>query len=231
MNKSARNNVAIQVELTPVVLVIDDDADTCTILHDLLNAYGYQCYTVGDGVAALALARTRRVDVIVLDLVLPDSSGLTLLPHLKTLQPEAEVLMLTVLDEAKPAIEALRAGAFEYLTKPLHIQHILSTVNQAWAACRARAQVCLENLHVDLRAEVAMVAGEPVELTPREWAVLAFLARRCGEIVEYAELWHAVWSTCTPPDKNLIQRTMSNLCAKVGKACIQNVWGREYKLG
>jgi DNA-binding response OmpR family regulator len=185
----------------------------------------------GDGEAALTLARTHPLDVVVLDILLPGCSGLEVLVQLKALQPEAEVVMFTVLDEAEPAKEALRDGAFDYLVKSPSIRQILAVINKAWAARQARTQVCLADLHVDLRAGVAMVAGEPVELTSREWAVLSFLAQRCGEIVEYADLWRAVWSTCTPPARNLIQRTVSNLRAKVGEACIQNVRGQGYRLG
>lgn len=226
-----RIGIDTQNSSVPVVLIVDDDVDTCDILYDLLGAHGYQCHVAHDGETALSLAGTHPLDVVVLDIILPDCSGLEVLAELKTLRPEMEVVMLTVMDEADSAKEAMRDGAFDYLVKVSSIQQILAVVNEAWASRQANAQVCLEDLNIDLRAEVVTVAGKPTELTPTEWAVLTCLIRQRGEIVQYTDLWQAVWSENTPPDINLIQRTVSNLRQKVGESCIENVWGRGYRLG
>jgi putative two-component system response regulator len=119
------------------VLVVDDDPQVRGALERCLVRAGYEASAVGSGEAALAAVRRRKIACIVLDIHMPDSSGIDLVPRLLELEPNAAIVMLTGVDEAAAATRCLQAGAMEYLTKPVELDRLLRTVRAAQAS-RAR---------------------------------------------------------------------------------------------
>ena len=156
-------------------------------------------------------------------------SGREVAAWLREHYPAVKIIFVTALDAVKVAVEEMHRGAFYYLTKPVRPRRLLEVVERAWAACQASAQVRVEDLIVDLREGQATLKGEPVPLTTLESKLLGCLARR--REMSYDELWQEVWGYANPVDKGLIQRTVSNLRAKVGQDKIECLRGRGYRLG
>jgi len=218
------------VEISPAqILIVDDEPDNVRIYCDALRYAGYAVLAACDGGAALALAYDSSPDVILLDVVLPGASGLEWLPRFKAQYPETPVIMLTVLDEAAPADQAARDGAFAYLVKPVPLDKFLGGVSQACTARQTRAQRCFGNLRLDLRAQQAFLDENPLNLTLTERRLLTCLAH-CPEGATYADLWQAAWDHATSPDLSLIQRTLSNLRRKIGAEHLRTLHKRGYRL-
>jgi DNA-binding NtrC family response regulator len=120
-----------RAEPTPEVLVVDDDPRVCASLADILAAQGLAVATAGDGPTALEQVRRRSPLVVILDLRLPGVGGMETLPQLKALAPQVRVIILTGYGDALSAVEAMRLGADDYLTKPAPVEAILTTVRRA----------------------------------------------------------------------------------------------------
>ncbi|HNT76357.1 MAG TPA: response regulator transcription factor [Anaerolineae bacterium] len=216
-------------DATPPILIVDDEPDMIRIYADTLRHAGYSVLTAFESETALALARTHAPAIILLDILLPNTSGLDLLPQFLAINPDVQVIMLTILDEAEWAVQALRAGAYTYLTKSVSIQQVVKTIAEAWQAWQLRTYRRYGDLAVDLLAKRTIVDGQPIVLTPYEWAALECLAQQPAG-VSYEDLWAGVWDHTEPPDKNLIQRTLSNLRQKIGETHIETVRGWGYRL-
>ena len=216
---------------TPLILIVEDDRDARTIYSDFLTHSGYRTLVAANGEEALALAKAHPPDLALVDIMMPGMSGWEVATWLKEHCPEVKTIFVTALDSVDLAVEAIRRGGFYYLVKPVRPSRVLGVVEEAWTACRANAQVRVEDLVIDLREGRATLEGEPVSLTSRESELLTCLARRRGRETSYDELWREVWNCPDPPDKGLVQRTVSNLRRKVGQGKIKCVWGYGYRLG
>ncbi|MEJ5309415.1 MAG: response regulator transcription factor [Anaerolineae bacterium] len=211
------------------ILIVDDEPDMIRIYADTLRHAGYTVLTACESKTALLLAQEYSPAVILLDIMLPQTSGLDLLPQFLALNPDVQVIMLTVLDEAELAVTSLQAGAYTYLTKSVSIHQVVQTVTAAWQAWQLRTYHCYADLAVDLLARRAIVAGQPIALTPNEWNVLECLARQPAGL-SYEDLWASVWRCELQPDKSLIRRTLSNLRQKIGQTHIETIHGWGYRL-
>jgi len=157
-------------DYAPRVLVADDDPDARHILSTYLTHHGYQVLAADNGDQAWEMAMSNGPDLALLDVVMPGLSGVELLERLKTLDPAPEVILLTAYATVAQAVEAIKLGAFDYLTKPLRPKQVWEVVEKAWAVRQARLK------------DRAMLR----ELTSRERQVLALLAegKTDGEIAE-----------------------------------------------
>ncbi len=144
----------------PRVLVADDDQDMCDILSGCLTYDGFEVLIAGDGETAWTLAQSGEVAIALLDVVMSGLSGLELLDRLKTLDPAPEIVLITAYATVAQAVEAMKRGATDYLTKPICINQMRQVVGKAWAARQARLE------------EAKVLCA----LTPRERQVLGLLA-------------------------------------------------------
>ncbi|MBN2002438.1 MAG: response regulator transcription factor [Anaerolineae bacterium] len=207
---------------TVQILIIDDEPDMVRIYSDMLRHVGYSVLSAHEGITALALARAYPPDIILLDILLPDVSGLELLPKFKALDPEVQVIMLTVLDEAVPAAQATRDGAFAYLIKSAHMDEVLKAVEQAWETRKAHTYACFEDLCLNLRTQQVFLNEQLVETTELEWRLLAYLSRH-PEGAPYDTLWQDVWGDAPPADRDIIQRMVNTLRQKIGAEHLQTM--------
>ena len=115
----------------PRLLVVDDDPPSREVVAEALRAEGYEVATAEGGRAALALATERVFDVVVSDIRMPDLDGMALLRGLREAAPDATVILLTAFGTVEAALEAIKAGAFDYVAKPLHLGDLLLTVRRA----------------------------------------------------------------------------------------------------
>jgi DNA-binding NtrC family response regulator len=119
------------------ILIVDDDPGTLQSIGDVLERRGHAVQTATQARAALELLTDRAVDAAILDLHLPDVSGLVLLQAIKTSAPATEVIIITDQASATTAIEAINSGAFGYVTKPFKMDHLMATIDKALAKQRA----------------------------------------------------------------------------------------------
>jgi two-component system response regulator AtoC len=115
----------------PRLLVVDDDADSCAAVAEALRAEGYEVEVAQDGRAALALAENQMVDAVISDIRMPDLDGLGLLRGLREACPEVSVILMTAFGTVEAALQAIKAGAYDYVSKPLHLEELLLTVRRA----------------------------------------------------------------------------------------------------
>ncbi len=179
-----------------LILVVDDDRAIVRALQSVLEVAGYATQAAGSGAAALETAALRPPDLILLDMVLPDMDGVAVCARLRE-WTERPIVMLSALDGDALKIAALDAGADDYLRKPFSTGELLARLR---AVMRRSARiedggpvVRFGDIAVDLSARSVRRGGELVHLTPREYGLLAELARHAGRLVTHSALLEAVW--------------------------------------
>lgn len=118
--------------MTPArLLIVDDDAESCAVVAEAMRTEGYDVSTSQGGQAALALAGTQVFDVVISDIRMPDLNGLDLMRDLRQINPDISVILMTAFGTVEAALEAIKEGAYDYVSKPLHIEELLLTVRRA----------------------------------------------------------------------------------------------------
>ena len=177
------------------ILVIDDEVQIRRLLRRILEEEGHKVVLADTGDEGLAHAGTDRPDVIVLDLGLPDVDGLEVLKVLRS-RSSVPILILSVREAEETIVEALDGGADDYLTKPFRTGELLARIR---ALLRHRVSGAEDQLFtspdltVDLSARTVTVRGEPVKLTPTEYALLELFVRNPGKVLTHGFLLREVW--------------------------------------
>ena len=187
------------------VLVVDDDATLRSTLAIGLRAADHEVLIAADGRTALQALREDRPDVVVLDLGLPDLSGIEVLRRLRAWST-TPVVVLSARAESTEKVEALDLGADDYVTKPFGMDELLARIRAA--ARRAGSDVpVLEagDLVIDLPARRVTKAGDVVRLTPTEWGLLEMLVRTPGRLVAQRDLLHEVWGPAYDKETNYLR--------------------------
>lgn len=200
------------------VLVVDDEPSIRKFLRVSLTGHGFGVLEAGTGTDALAMASAERPDMIVLDVGLPDLSGPDVVRQLRE-WCRAPILMLSVRGSERDKIEALDAGADDYLTKPFSLGELLARVR---AALRRSAQGLqadpvfeYEDLRVDLAARVVTRGGQEVQLTPREHELLRVLVQHAGRVLTHRQILQLAWGPEYAQETHLLRVTVSNLRRKL----------------
>ena len=168
------------------VLVVDDEPQILRALRTSLRGAGYEVETAETAEEALAALAANPPDAVVLDLVLPDGSGTEVCRELRTWS-SAPVIVLSVVGDEAEKVAALDAGADDYVTKPFGVDELLARLRAALRRADAPAEPVVEvgDLRIDLEKRAVSVAGEPVQLTPHEFALLRVLARNPGKLLTH----------------------------------------------
>ena len=187
------------------ILIVEDDLDLAATLIDFLTLEGYQCDHAGNGVAGLGLAKSRRFDVIVLDIALPRMSGLSVCEALRADGIDSSVLMLTARDTLEDKLAGFVAGTDDYLVKPFELKELSARIG-ALAVRRSgqarRMQVA--DLEIDLEQRRVTRAGRECSVTPTGWTLLEALVRASPDVVSRDRLRDAVWGD-EPPESNSLK--------------------------
>jgi two-component system KDP operon response regulator KdpE len=197
------------------VLVVDDDPTLRRTLEIGLRAEDHEVLIAADGRTALQALREDHPDIVVLDLGLPDLSGVEVLRRLRAWST-VPVVVLSARAESTEKIEALDLGADDYVTKPFGMEELLARVRAA--ARRAGSDVpVLEagDLVIDLPARRVTKAGEVVRLTPTEWGLLEMLVRVPGRLVTQQDLLHEVWGPSYGRETNYLRVYVGGLRKKL----------------
>lgn len=219
------------------VLLVEDYLPIQKAAAKGLREAGFAVDVTGDGEEGLWYAANNDYDVIILDLMLPRVDGLTILKKLRAAERMAHVLILTARDTVADRVEGLDLGADDYLTKPFAFEELLARVRAL-----ARRAYCAKNPCIqvgDLRIETTLRrvrrGNDEVILTPREYALLEYLAMRTGQVVSRTEIWEHVYEFNSEADSNVVDVYIGYLRRKIERpgrpALILTVRGRGYSLG
>ncbi len=179
----------------PRVLVVDDELPIRRFLRIALEANGYRVFEAGNRRDAIQEAARLRPDLVILDMGLPDMAGLAVLERLREWLP-TPVIILSVRDADRDKVAALDAGAYDYLTKPFSLEELMARMRVAQRHARPGPQstvfVC-GNVTVDLAHRQVTKRGEPVRLTPTEYALLRLLIQHAGRVLTHKQILKEVW--------------------------------------
>jgi two-component system KDP operon response regulator KdpE len=177
------------------ILVVEDDAAIRKLLQAALTRSGYQVIEAVDGRSALAALAIDKPDAVLLDLGLPDRDGLELVPLIKAAGPA--LIIVSAREDTDQKVAALDLGADDYVIKPFDSEELharLRTALRHRLAAETRSTlVVLGDVAIDLTARLVTRAGEEVHLTPKEYGMLAELAKHPGRVITHSQLLRAVW--------------------------------------
>ena len=204
------------------VLIIEDDSEVAEFLSKGLSEHGHAVEHAADGKQGLLLAGTGEFDVIVLDRMLPELDGLSVLKRLRAAEVNTPVLILSALGDVDKRVEGLRAGGDDYLTKPFSFSELLARVEvlqrrQSSAAEPEPTTLSVGDLTLDLLARSATRADQRIDLQPREYRLLEYLMRHAGQVVTRTMLLEQVWDYNFDPQTNVIDVHISRLRSKIDR--------------
>jgi two-component system KDP operon response regulator KdpE len=176
------------------ILVIDDESQITRVLRAALSAQGYDVRTANDPEEGLRLFREWPPDLVITDLMMPGMSGVEVCRTIR-LRSATPVLVLSVREHERSKVEALDAGADDYVTKPFSIQELLARVRAHLRRAPERITAALEtgDFVIDAHAHSMTVQGKPIHLTPKEFDLLFHLARNAGKVMTHRALLTVVW--------------------------------------
>ena len=218
------------------LLVIEDDPTVGQFVKRGLEEQRWTVDLVADGEEGEALARSQPYDLIVLDLRLPGRGGQQVLRNLRARGFEKPILVLTAQDAVDAKVETLRAGADDYVTKPFAFEELLARVEALARRPRSIVSPRIEvaDLVVDLDAREVTRAGQRVELTPKEFLVLEYLARHAGRVLSRTLITEYAWGYHFDPGTNIVDVVINHLRKKIDaphdKKLITTVRGVGYVL-
>ena len=191
------------------VLVVDDEPQIRRVLRRALVGHGYGVELAEGGEVALDQLATRGADVVVLDLVMPGIDGFEVLRQLRAWS-RVPVIVLTARGDEADKVAALDLGADDYLTKPFGIEELLARLRavrrRAGAQEEAQPLVRVGEVELDLARRRVTRGGEPVRLTPTEYALLAILVQHAGQVLTHGQLIEQVWGRHGPGDRPEVQQ-------------------------
>lgn len=199
------------------ILVVEDDRTVGPYVVRGLAEQGFQVELVADGDDALAAATHAAYDLIILDLRLPGMSGFDVLRMLRDRGNPAPVLVLTAQDAVDFKVQALRAGADDYVTKPFAFEELLARVEALGRRPKQLAPRALRvgDLELDLGTREVTRASRRIELTPKEYAVLEYLMRHVGRVMSRTLITEYAWDYHFDPGTNIVDVVINRLRKKV----------------
>jgi DNA-binding response OmpR family regulator len=214
------------------ILLVEDDDAIAEPLARALDREGHEVTRVAEGQAALDVVAAAPVDLVLLDLGLPDLDGLDVCRRLRDRGSDVAVMMLTARGEELDRVVGLDVGADDYLPKPFSLAELLARV-RALLRRAAPAAPAAPGLRVDQAARRVWVDGDEVQLTPKEFDVLALLAREAGSVVTRERLMEEVWDTNWFGSTKTLDMTLARLRQKLGEQAqerLTTVRGVGYRL-
>jgi len=202
------------------VLVVDDEVNIAELLQMALRYEGWDVSTAHTGRAAVDSARTRDLDAIVLDMMLPDFDGLEVLRRVRTHSPEIPVLFLTARDAVEDRIAGLTAGGDDYVTKPFSLEEVVARLRglmrrSGVTAARSSSTITVGDLVLDEDSHDVARGARPIELTATEFELLRFLMRNPRRVLSKAQILDRVWNYDFGGQANVVELYISYLRKKI----------------
>ncbi|MFG1793057.1 response regulator transcription factor [Nocardia sp. NPDC049149] len=202
------------------VLVVDDEAVLAEMVSMALRYEGWSVTTAGDGAGAVVAAREVRPDVVVLDVMLPDTTGLEVLGRLRAQIPHLPVLLLTAKDSVEDRIAGFTAGGDDYVTKPFSIEEVILRLRALLRRTGVTtetdgARVVVGDLVLDEDSHEVSRAGEPIMLTSTEFELLRYFMRNPKRVLSKAQILDRVWRYDFGGRSNIVELYISYLRKKI----------------
>jgi len=202
------------------ILIIEDDRDAAQYLAKGLRESGHSAEIAENGREGLLRAAVEQFDVLIVDRMLPNLDGLSLVQHLRKTGNATPVLFLSALGEVDDRVKGLRAGGDDYLAKPYAFSELLARIENLGrrrdqTATATRLKVA--DLELDLLSRKATRAGQPIDLQPREFQLLETLMRHAGQVMTRTMLLEKVWNYHFDPQTNVIDVHISRLRQKIDR--------------
>lgn len=199
------------------ILLVEDEPSAANMLAKGLREETYAVDVAGDGETAQEQAFVNDYDLIILDIVLPGKDGFKVCRELRAAGATTPVLMLTARDAIEDRVEGLDSGADDYLPKPFDFEELLARVR---ALLRRKPAlypevITIADLSINTRARQAARAGQDIDLTAKEYALLEYLARRVDEVVDRSDIAEHVWDESYDPFSKVIEVFIQRLRRKV----------------
>lgn len=217
------------------ILLIEDEEKMAAFLEKGLREAGYEIEIARDGAAGLELALTKRFDLLLVDVMLPKKDGWSVVAEARQGGVRTPILFLTARDSVPDRVKGFELGGDDYLVKPFAFSELLARVRSLLRRPAAvQEHLRVDDLELDLRRNQASRAGESLNLTAKEFLLLAHLVRAAGEIVSREEISGHVWGIDFRTSTNVLDVMVRRLRAKVDdpfpKKLIQTVRGAGYVL-
>ena len=219
------------------ILLVEDYAPLRKSISQGLREAGYAVDSAANGEDGLWCARSNNYDTIVLDIMLPKVDGLTILRAIRRDGSQAPVLLLTARDTVQDRVTGLDLGADDYLTKPFAFEELIARIRALVRRGHGRRDPAVRvlDLVVHFPSRSVSRAGEPVELTVREYALLEYLAMHAGDVVARSDIWEHLYEFHSEVDSNVVDVYIGYLRKKLERPSLPKLIhthrGRGYRLG
>lgn len=217
------------------ILVVEDEVKVARFLRKGLEGEGFEVEVADDGEKAEQLARNEQYDVILLDVLLPQKDGFTVLQNLRKDGIKTPIIMLTARTATEDIVGGLEHGADDYLGKPFSFEILLARIRSVVRrSTQAQTKLSYKDLTLDTVTHKARRGGKTIELTTREYAVLEYFMRHQGKLITRGELAKEVWGYDFDPGTNVIDVYVTHLRKKLDSEfktkLIQTARGKGYYL-
>ncbi|RCX23756.1 two-component system KDP operon response regulator KdpE [Fontibacillus phaseoli] len=212
---------------SPFILVVEDDKPIRKLITTTLETQGYRYHAAETGEAAILEAVSRQPDIMILDLGLPDMDGVDIIKKVREWS-NLPIIVVSARSEDRDKIEALDAGADDYLTKPFSVEELLARLRVSLRRARYDSDKLLKeasqfingNLKIDYAAGCVWLDEEEVHLTPSEYKLLCLLAKNVGKVLTHNHILHEIWGN-HPYDVSALRVFMATLRKKIEKPSSQ----------
>lgn len=220
------------------ILIVEDDAEISRLLAEYLAENGYSVLCRYSGAHVLDCLRQNAVDLVLLDLMLPCKSGDRVLSELRQ-ESDVPVIVISAKETTQNKIDLLRLGADDYITKPFDMEEVLARIESALRRTHRRdapqEPLAHNGLVLDFHKNTAVLQGQELALTAKEFAILSLLMRYPDKVFSKANLFQSVWNEAYYAEDNTLNVHISNLRNKLkavrpGQEFIDTVWGIGYRL-
>jgi len=219
------------------ILHIEDDAQTAEMVSVALAKAGANVTWAADGSDGLRLAASSKFDLVILDRMLPDMSGIDIIGKLREAGVDVPVLMLSALGRTENRIEGLDAGVDDYLAKPFEQEELIARVRALHRRASGQshsAVIIFGDMECHIKARTAHRQGRHVALSPKEFELFRYFMQNAGEIVTREMLLLNVWNLKFDPQTNVIDVNVGRLRRKLeedfDKPVLETIWGAGYRL-
>ena len=218
------------------VLIVEDDSSLSRSLVAEFEARGFKVLNAPDGREGQYLATEYPIDLAVIDLGLPEVSGIELIKSLRSASKDYPILVLTARDRWQDKVEALKIGADDYVTKPFHVEELMARADALLrrAGGWAQSELVCGPISLDTRSQLVTLEGQPVELTSFEYRLLEYLMLHAGEVCSKTQITEALYDEDFERDSNVIEVFIGRLRRKLDPEStfkpIETLRGRGYRM-
>ena len=204
-----------------LILVVEDDAPVCNLIGTTLKTHGYNYMTASNGESAVMQASSHNPDIVLLDLGLPDIDGVDIIKKIRTWS-EMPIIVISARAEDKDKIDALDAGADDYLTKPFSVEELLARIrvterrlSAIQSSNKSESVFVNGNLKIEYAAGCAYLSGEELHLTPIEYKLLCLLSRNIGKVLTHTYITQKIWGVAWESNIASLRVFMATLRKKI----------------